>query len=140
MAISNTFYIHYIFFFLSLSLSLSLSMGANCRTSALYFVVCLDTIRGFSEASYLELPLGTPRNGLSPEYDHPGVSPLVRCRGSTMVSLSRTPQRVPSRRTSSSTCFYRAPGSLPPYGQSRGSGSTDLSPSSCRPCKRPTRF
>ena len=76
----------------------------------------------------MELPLGMPRNPLSPEYDHPGASPLVRCRGSTAVSLSRTPQRVPSHRTYSSTCFYRAPGSLPPYGQSRDSGSTDLSP------------
>ena len=78
-------------------------MGAIRRTSALYFVACLDSLHGLFKASYLELPFGTPRNALSPVYDNPETSPLVRCRGSTAISLSRTSQRVPPRRTSSIT-------------------------------------
>ena len=106
----------------------ALSIGTIHRNSASLSFSCLDSNRGILEASYLDPPLIMPRNALSPEYGHPGASPLVRCRGSTADSLSRTPQRVSPRCTSSNTCFYRAPGSLPPYGQSGGSSSTDLFP------------
>ena len=65
------------------------------------------SVRDLFKASYLGLPLRTPRNALSPEYGHPGASRLVRCRGSNAVSQSRTLQRVPPRRTSSKTCWYQ---------------------------------
>ena len=114
-------------------------MGAIHCISALYLVACLDSLRDPFKSSYLELPFGTPRNALSPECDHPGASPLVRYRGSTAVSLSRTPQRVPPRRTSSNICCDLAHGSLQSYGRSSGSGITDLTPFSCGPYRRPTR-
>ena len=48
-------------------------MGAIRRTSALYFVACLDFLRGLFKASDLKLLFGTPRNALSPEYGHSGA-------------------------------------------------------------------
>ena len=79
------------------------------------------------------------RNALSPEYGHSGASPLVRYRGSTAVSLSRTPRNFPPRRTSSNICCDLAPGSWPPYGRSRDSCSTESTPFSCGPYRKPTR-
>ena len=114
-------------------------MGAIRRNSALYFVACLDSLCGIFKAFYLGLPLRMPRNSLSPQYGHTGASPLVRCRGSTAVSLSWTPQRVPPRRTSSNTCCDLVRGSLPPCGQSRGSLSTNLTLFSYGPSRRATR-
>ena len=114
-------------------------MGTIRRTSALYFVACLDSLRGLFNGSHLGLPLETLCNALSPEYGHPGASLLVRCRGSNAISLCRMPQRVSPRRIFSNTRCDLAPSSSPPYGRSRGSGSTALTLFFCRPYRRPTR-
>ena len=97
-------------------ISRSFSMGANFRTSALYFVAYLNTVRGFSEASYLELPLGTPRNALSPEYDHPGfllscgaeVAPRFPWAGLRSVSLLAAPPAAPACIALPAVCRHMA--------------------------------
>ena len=71
-------------------------------------------------------PREKPQSALSSGYDRPGVSLLLRYKGSIAVALCRVPRCVPPHHISSSSCCSLAAGSLPLYDQSQGSGSTDL--------------
>ena len=92
----------------------SLSIGAISRTSASSCFACLDSNRGFLEASYSELLPAKARTSWFPGCDRPGASPLWRCRGSTTSSLCRSLQCVPPH-----TAFPAAPAAIWPPAVSR---------------------